>query len=54
MPLLKSQAVKAIDVVLSGFDTYTGFYKAFVKMYGCSPRSILAFIKSISQNAQRW
>jgi len=33
---------KAIDVVLEyGFDTYAGFYKAFVKMYGCSPRKYL-------------
>ena len=33
---------KAIDVVLEyGFDTYSGFYKAFVKMYGCSPRKYL-------------
>lgn len=33
---------KAIDVVLEyGFDTYAGFYKAFVRMYGCSPRKYL-------------
>ncbi|NLY10513.1 MAG: helix-turn-helix domain-containing protein [Firmicutes bacterium] len=33
---------KAIDVVLEyGFATYSGFYKAFVKMYGCSPRKYL-------------
>jgi AraC-like DNA-binding protein len=33
---------KAIDVVLEyGFDTYAGFYKAFVKMYGCSPKKYL-------------
>lgn len=33
---------KAIDVVLEyGFDTYAGFYKAFVKMYGCSPKRYL-------------
>jgi len=34
---------KAIDVVLEyGFDTYAGFYKAFVKMYGCSPKKYLS------------
>lgn len=33
---------KAIDVVFEyGFDTYAGFYKAFVKMYGCSPKKYL-------------
>lgn len=33
---------KAIDVVLEyGFDTYAGFYKAFTKMYGCSPKKYL-------------
>ncbi len=34
---------KAIDVVLEyGFNTYAGFYKAFVKMYGCSPKKYLS------------
>jgi AraC-like DNA-binding protein/Ser/Thr protein kinase RdoA (MazF antagonist) len=34
---------KAIDVVFEyGFDTYAGFYKAFVKMYGCSPKKYLS------------
>jgi len=38
---------KSIDVVLEyGFNTYAGFYKAFVKMYGCSPKKYL----SIYQN----
>lgn len=33
---------KAIDVVLAyGFDTYAGFYKAFVRTYGCSPTRYL-------------
>jgi AraC-type DNA-binding domain-containing proteins len=33
---------KAIEVVLEyGFDTYAGFYKAFVKLYGCSPKKYL-------------
>jgi AraC-like DNA-binding protein/Ser/Thr protein kinase RdoA (MazF antagonist) len=37
---------KAIDVVLEyGFDTYAGFYKAFVKMYGCSPKKYLSIYK---------
>lgn len=37
---------KAIDVVLEyGFDTYAGFYKAFVRMYGCSPRKYLSIYK---------
>ena len=41
---------KAIDVVLEyGFDTYAGFYKAFVKMYGCSPRKYLSIYQIINQ-----
>lgn len=33
---------RAIDVVLSyGFETYSGFYRAFVKLYGCSPKRYL-------------
>jgi len=37
---------KAIDVVPEyGFDTYAGFYKAFVKMFGCSPRKYLRIYK---------
>ncbi|MDR1328503.1 MAG: helix-turn-helix domain-containing protein, partial [Oscillospiraceae bacterium] len=33
----------AVDAVLEyGFDTYAGFYKAFVKVYGCSPKKYLA------------
>ena len=37
-----SSGRKAIDVVPEyGFDTYAGFYKAFVKMYGCSPKNYL-------------
>jgi AraC-like DNA-binding protein/Ser/Thr protein kinase RdoA (MazF antagonist) len=37
---------KAIDVVLEyGFDTYAGFYKAFTKMYGCSPKKYLSIYK---------
>jgi len=34
---------RATDVVYEyGFDTYAGFYKAFVKMYGCSPKKYLS------------
>lgn len=37
---------RAIDVVLEyGFDTYAGFYKAFTKMYGCSPKKYLSIYK---------
>ena len=37
---------KAIGVVLEyGFETYAGFYKAFVRMYGCSPRKYLSIYK---------
>jgi AraC-like DNA-binding protein len=33
---------RAIDAALEyGFDTYAGFYKAFVRMYGNSPKSYL-------------
>lgn len=33
---------RAVDVVLSyGFETYSGFYRAFVKLYGCSPKRYL-------------
>jgi len=34
---------RAIDVALEyGFDTYAGFYKAFVRMYGGSPKKTLS------------
>lgn len=37
---------KAIDVVLEyGFNTYAGFYKAFVKMYGCSPKKYISIYR---------
>lgn len=33
----------AIDVALEyGFDTYAGFYKAFLRTYGCSPKKYLS------------
>jgi Ser/Thr protein kinase RdoA (MazF antagonist)/AraC-like DNA-binding protein len=38
-----SRGRKAIDVVLEyGFGTYAGFYKAFTRMYGCSPKKYLS------------
>jgi AraC-like DNA-binding protein len=41
---------KAIDAVLEyGFDTYAGFYKAFVKMHGCSPMKYLTYHKNLTQ-----
>lgn len=34
---------KAIDAAMDyGFDTYAGFYKAFLRMYGCSPKKYLS------------
>jgi len=40
---------KAIDAVFEyGFDTYAGFYKAFVKMYGCSPMQYLTHYKNLT------
>lgn len=34
---------RAIDAALDyGFDSYTGFYKAFLRMYGCSPKKYLS------------
>ena len=34
---------KATDVAMDyGFDTYVGFYKAFLRMYGCSPKKYLS------------
>ncbi len=37
---------KAIDVVSEyGFETYAGFYKAFTKMYGCSPKKYLSIYR---------
>ena len=40
---------KVIDAVLEyGFDTYAGFYKAFVKMYGCSPMKYLTIYKNLT------
>lgn len=34
---------KAIDAAMEyGFDTYAGFYKAFLRTYGCSPKKYLS------------
>ena len=45
---------KAICIVLEyGFDTYAGFYKAFVKMYGCSPRKYLKIYKKSEVNVMQ-
>jgi len=44
---------KAIGVILEyGFDTYAGFYKAFVRMYGCSPTKYVSISKLNQQEAQ--
>ncbi|MDE7398216.1 MAG: helix-turn-helix domain-containing protein [Oscillospiraceae bacterium] len=44
---------KAIDSAMEyGFDSYAGFYKAFLRMYGCSPKKYLSLYgthKSISE-----
>jgi AraC-like DNA-binding protein len=40
---------KAIDAVLEyGFDNYSVFYRAFVKMYGCSPMKYLTLYKDLT------
>ena len=34
---------KAIDAAMEyGYDSYAGFYKAFLRMYGCSPKKYLS------------
>jgi crossover junction endodeoxyribonuclease RuvC len=37
-----------------GFDTYAGFYRAFVKMYGCSPKKYLSIYQNTYQLNRRW
>jgi len=38
-----SRGRSGVDAALAyGFDTYAGFYKAFVRMYGCAPKQFLA------------
>jgi len=40
---------KAIDAVLEyGFANYSVFYKAFVKIYGCSPMKYLPYYKNLT------
>ena len=47
-----SSGRKSIDVVLEyGFETYAGFYKAFVKMYGCSPKKYLSIYQTEKSEA---
>lgn len=50
-----SQGRKAVDVILEyGFGTYPGFYKAFVREYGCSPKKYLSIYSSpVIKPAQR-
>ena len=41
--------VKSIDAALEyGFDTYAGFYKAFIREFGCSPSKYLK-LTAVSQ-----
>ena len=48
-----SSGRKAVDVVFEyGFDTYAGFYKAFVKMYGCSPKKYLSIYKNNNDKSE--
>jgi len=38
-----SKGRKAVDAAMDyGFKTYAGFYKAFVRMYGCAPKKYLS------------
>jgi Ser/Thr protein kinase RdoA (MazF antagonist) len=44
----------AIEVVPQyGFDTYAGFYKAFVREYGCSPKKYVAIFGSNAAKPQK-
>ena len=44
-----SSGRKVIDVLYEyGFDSYSGFYKAFVKMYGCSPKKYLMVYNNLT------
>ena len=43
-----SSGRKVIDVLYEyGFDSYSGFYRAFVKMYGCSPKKYLMMYNNL-------
>jgi len=42
-----------IDTALAyGFDTYAGFYKAFTRVYGCSPKQYLALYGAHQSNPE--
>ena len=44
-----SSGQKVIDILYEyGFDSYSGFYKAFVKMYGCSPKKYLMMYNNLT------
>lgn len=44
---------KAIDAAMEyGFDTYAGFYKAFLRMYGCSPKKYLSIYGTHQSNSE--
>jgi Ser/Thr protein kinase RdoA (MazF antagonist)/AraC-like DNA-binding protein len=44
----------AIDVVSQYcFDTYAGFYKAFVREYGCSPKKYVAIYGNVAAKPQK-
>ncbi|MCL2287545.1 MAG: AraC family transcriptional regulator [Firmicutes bacterium] len=48
-----SSGRKAIGVVPEyGFDTYAGFYKAFIRMYGCSPKKHLSIYHKGTQKSE--
>lgn len=47
-----SSGRKAVDAAFEyGFQTYSGFYKAFVKLYGCSPKQYLNLHKREEKNS---
>ena len=44
-----SSGRKVIDALFEyGFDSYSGFYKAFVKMHGCSPKKYLTMHSNLT------
>lgn len=48
-----SRGGSGVDAALAyGFDTYAGFYKAFVRMYGCSPKKHLALYGQYQSNSE--
>ncbi|MCL2621120.1 MAG: helix-turn-helix domain-containing protein [Defluviitaleaceae bacterium] len=49
-----AMGAKAVDVAFDyGFDTYAGFYKAFVRMYGISPKKYLSLYGKWEANMLR-